>query len=129
MKPSDKRSVALRIGFSGMVLAFCAAPVPGDIGGCSRPAEPLNAEAFFEDKRAVDCSRCRECGLESHACEEACSARTLASLSDGCVPLEHDGQVCLRALLAASCDQVRGYMRDAGATAPTECDFCPRNRQ
>lgn len=110
-----------------MVLAFCAAPVPGDVGGCSQRAQEMDVEAFFELKQGIDCERCQECGLDSGACERACSERTELIFPGGCVPLAHDGQVCLRALLAASCHEYRGHMRDQAATVPTECNFCPRN--
>ncbi len=42
-----------------------------------------------------------------------------------CEPLVHDGEVCLRRLLEASCSEYVGYVADAAATVPTECDFCP----
>jgi hypothetical protein len=45
---------------------------------------------------------------------------------EGCIPLVHDGEVCLRALLAASCQDFSEFVRDLEPTAPTECVFCPR---
>jgi hypothetical protein len=48
-----------------------------------------------------------------------------ADFPEGCAPLVHDGEVCLRALHFASCDAYRGYVDDAAPTVPTECDFCP----
>jgi hypothetical protein len=39
--------------------------------------------------------------------------------------LVHDGEVCLNALDAASCDDYEQYVANQGATIPTECNFCP----
>jgi hypothetical protein len=44
---------------------------------------------------------------------------------DRCVPLVHDGEVCLRALQYASCDDYRAYVSDVSPSVPTECNFCP----
>jgi hypothetical protein len=46
-------------------------------------------------------------------------------LPEGCRPLTHVGAVCLRAVLHSSCGDFRDFVRDRGATLPTECDFCP----
>lgn len=127
MKIDLSKSVWLRIGFAFVALAFCAAPVPGDAGGCSQRAQELDVEAFFDIKQGIDCDRCRECGLSSEACDVSCARTSEASLPLGCIPLVHDAEVCLRALIAASCQEYRGHMRDVGATAPTECNFCPRD--
>jgi hypothetical protein len=37
----------------------------------------------------------------------------------------HDGEVCLRVLLHASCDDYASYMNDRAPAAPSECQFCP----
>jgi len=116
---------AVRGAFGVVVLLFCAAPTPGDVGGCNQRAQELDPTAFFETKRGVDCERCRECNLSSKACDAACDGSGEDSFPRRCVPLVHDGEVCLRALLDASCDEYRGHMRDEGATTPTECNFCP----
>jgi hypothetical protein len=116
----------LRLAVALVSVLFLAAPVPGDVGGCGKAARSLDAPAFFEAKRALDCSRCRECDLVSKICEDACSAEPLAAeLPRGCDPLEHDGDVCLRALADASCDEYETFVRDAAPEAPTECNFCP----
>jgi len=47
------------------------------------------------------------------------------SFPERCLPLVHDGEVCLRALLNASCGDYSQYMSDDSPTAPTECNFCP----
>lgn len=123
-------SRAARVGLSFVLLAFCAAPVPGDVGGCNQPAVPLDAGAFFAAKQAVDCERCTECGLANSTCERACVAGPVAlAFTEGCVPLVHDGEVCLRALEAGSCDDYASFVRDQGPSTPTECDFCPRRTQ
>lgn len=115
-----------RVVLGFVVLAFCAAPVPGDVGGCGQNAEPLDPERFFIAKANADCDRCRDCGLETTRCTQACGPGLVESeFSEGCVPLVHDGEVCLRALLEASCDDYRTYVRDLSPSAPTECNFCP----
>lgn len=120
-------SRAARLSFLFAVLAFCAAPVPGDAGGCNQRPQELDAPAFFDRKQYIDCIQCRECGVTSAACEVACGpVMDVPAFPDGCIPLVHDGEVCLRALLVASCDEYREYTRDEGATTPTECNFCPR---
>lgn len=106
---------------------FCAAPVPGDIGGCGQSLAPLDAPTFFASKKAVDCQRCVECGLDTDACRKACDPRQpiTQSFPIDCNPLVHDGEVCLDALDAASCSDYAGYMNDQHPTVPSECDFCP----
>jgi len=115
---------------AGTIVAalLCAAPVPGDIGSCAQPVQRLDAPHFFDAKQAVDCRRCAECGIPTSSCRGACDASAAAptSFPDGCEPLVHDGEVCLRALLYASCDDYAGYMDDQNPQVPTECDFCPR---
>jgi hypothetical protein len=116
-----------RLALSAIALMFCAAPVPGDVGGCGQAPSALDRQQFFESKRALDCVRCSECDVLSKRCEQACSAEPPAEeLPPGCDPLEHDGDVCLRALLDASCEEYRTFLRDTGAETPTECNFCPR---
>jgi hypothetical protein len=110
-----------------VAVVLCAAPVPGDIGSCGQPVQQLDASRFFGAKKVVDCRRCTECTLPSTACQDACDQHVepATSFPAGCVPLVHDGEVCLRALLYASCDDYAGYMDDQSPQAPTECDFCP----
>jgi hypothetical protein len=122
------RTARVALGF--VVLAFCAAPVPGDVGGCGQGAQQLDAGAFFASKQRIDCERCTECGLKNRTCERVCEGGPVpVEFSEGCIPLVHDGEACLRALLSASCDDTASYVRDQGASTPTECDFCPRRAE
>lgn len=107
--------------------ALCAAPTPGDIGGCGTAVEDLDAQAFFAARRAADCDACRECGLSTERCAVACSGESdeARTFPEGCFPLVFDGQVCLRALRHSSCEDYAAYVADAAASVPTECDFCP----
>lgn len=107
------------------------APTPGDVGSCGQAADDLDAPIFFASKSAIDCQRCRECGLASAACETACDpdAPLPDAFPDGCLPVVHDGEVCLRALLHADCSEYREYVRDAAPRAPGECNFCPPRRR
>lgn len=112
------------VGF--VALAFCAAPVPGDVGGCGQEAQELDPETFFWSLQHYQCESCRECGLSTRACQRACDDELGQSeFPEGCVPLVHDGEVCLRALQNGSCDDYGEYMSDTSPTIPTECDFCP----
>jgi hypothetical protein len=124
MKRLPLQPLKLVLGF--IALAFCAAPVPGDVGGCAQEAQELDPVAFFWSKQDIDCESCRECGITTDACERAC-AEVLAQseFPKDCVPLVHDGEVCLRALLDGSCSDYESYMSDREATTPTECNFCP----
>lgn len=111
-----------------LALAFCVAPVPGDAGGCSQQAQELDPSAFFASKQYIDCERCNACRIDSEPCERACgSAAPDSEFPEGCRALVHDGEVCLRALLAAPCDDYSDYMRPSAATTPSECNFCPRS--
>ncbi len=106
-----------------------AAPTPGDIGGCGQRAQPLDARVFFASKATIDCMRCQDCGLATSLCAEACDpyASIPEGFPQGCVPLVHDGEVCLRALHNASCGDYRDYVSDDPSvrSTPTECNFCP----
>jgi hypothetical protein len=109
-----------------IALVFLAAPVAGDIGSCSQGVDALDPVKFFAAKQAIDCQQCTACDITTHACMIACGAAAVGStFPANCVPLEHDGEVCLDALLAASCSDYQSYVADQGATIPTECDFCP----
>ena len=120
------RSAVSRGAAALALVALAAAPTAGDIGGCGQEAVPLDAGKFFEAKARTDCSRCAACGIATTTCERACEgADPEAAFPRDCVPLVHDGEVCLRALGAASCDDYAGYVADQGATTPTECAFCP----
>ena len=113
----------------GMLLLLTA-PTPGDVGGCGQARQELDEDAFFETKQGIDCERCGECRLETQRCVLACTTALVETeFPEGCVPLVHDGEVCLRRLLDASCDEYSGYMDDDAAKAPTECNFCPAREE
>jgi len=124
---SGFRRRALKLGVCALGLLFCTAPTPGDVGGCGqRPAE-LDPGTFFASKANIDCQRCQECNLDTVSCENVCTFPDSypTSFPEDCVPLVHDGEVCLRALLHASCDDYASYMSDRSPSVPTECNFCP----
>ena len=113
----------------GLVLVlFCTAPTPGDIGGCGQAPDILDAPTFFANKKAIDCSRCDDCSLASDACDAACDDKQpiQRAFPPGCVPLVHDGEVCLRALQYASCNDYMTYMDDHAPATASECNFCPK---
>jgi hypothetical protein len=115
-----------RAALAAVALLFCAAPTPGDVGGCGQDAQELDSEVFFLSKANIDCERCQDCRLTTGACERACDASApVPALPEGCVPLVHDGEVCLRALLFAACSDYAGYVADREPRIPTECNFCP----
>ena len=118
---------ASRLLLSAIALLFCAAPVPGDVGGCGQQPQALDPATFFATKQAIDCRRCTECGLASAICTQACADDSAIEdgFPEGCFPLVHDGEVCLRALHYASCDDYAEYIDDRAPSVPTECAFCP----
>lgn len=123
-----KKAPRAALTFAAATLAlFCLAPTPGDIGGCGQPAEDLDPAAFFDTKKFVDCQACQRCGLSTQACAVACDEKRPAesAFPVGCAPLAHDGEVCLRALDASSCDDYAGYVSDTLPKSPSECQFCP----
>ena len=123
MKPPSRADVVRLI--VGLVF-FAAAPTAGDIGGCGQAENELDPAKFFVAKQNVDCDRCRACAIASVSCTRACgSGLAVSDLPPGCVPLEHDGEVCVDALAAAGCADYARYMADQGGTIPTECNFCP----
>lgn len=128
---TDNDSSRVRFGLWALLAAltalFCTAPVPGDIGGCGQAVQDLDAPTFFATKKAIDCRRCEQCGIRSQSCTQACdgSQPIQRAFPAYCYPLVHDGEVCLRALSAASCSDYAGYMDDAAPSVPTECNFCP----
>lgn len=118
------RADVLRLAIA--VVFFTAAPTAGDIGSCGQAEDELEPARFFGAKQEVDCQRCADCELTSDACGKACSPGLLIrEFPPGCVPLEHDGVVCIDALAAAGCGDYRRYMADDASTIPTECNFCP----
>lgn len=116
-----------KYGLVVLFAALCLAPTPGDVGGCGQQAQPLDAPIFFATKKAIDCQQCRDCGFVSDTCAEACdgNADFARSFPDGCLPLVHDGAVCLRRLSHASCGEYEAFVDDDAPTTPTECNFCP----
>lgn len=117
-----KRTVAT----SALLALLAMAPSVGNIGSCGQEAELLDAEKFFRAKATVDCNQCTECGLATPVCEDACSGAPVPEeFPFRCYPLVHDGEVCLDALRAESCDAYAGFVAPEGATIPTECNFCP----
>lgn len=114
----------LLVGF--LALAFCAAPVPGDVGGCGQDPVELDPSSFFSSLQYIECEHCRDCGLDTAACQRACGDELVqSSFPQDCVPLVHDGEVCLRALDDGSCEDFRNYMSDVEPSIPPECNFCP----
>jgi hypothetical protein len=121
------RDGAVRLAFAAVVVLFCAAPTPGDIGGCGQRVQPLGPEPFFLAKKDVDCARCKDCSFSTEFCQNACDADVPppTEFPEGCHPIVHDGEVCLNALEATGCDDYEDYIRDSGRKAPNECRFCP----
>jgi hypothetical protein len=121
-----RRSLSIRLLFLAGLALLCAAPTPGDVGGCGQQPQPLDAGLFFLEKARIDCAQCGDCGYRSEHCSRACSGELpQTAFPEGCEPLVHDGEVCLRALEAAGCGEYEDYVKDAGRLAPSECLFCP----
>jgi hypothetical protein len=124
MNSSATRLMQWALGF--IALAFCAAPVPGDVGGCGQAAQELDALVFFSSLQDSQCRQCRDCGIETAACARACGdVLVQTEFPKDCVPLVHDGEVCLRAIQQSGCSDAREFMSDTEPTLPTECNFCP----
>ncbi|HVU05304.1 MAG TPA: hypothetical protein VHE30_26330 [Polyangiaceae bacterium] len=119
-----------RLGAAIVTALLCAAPVPGDIGSCGQPVQALDAPRFFSAHKTVDCRRCDECAIATKTCDYQCSRNPplVTAFPADCQPLVHDGEVCLRALLDASCDDYATYVADESPVVPTECDFCPEGK-
>jgi hypothetical protein len=109
-----------------LALVFGAGPTVGDIGSCSDQASALDLATFQAERKAVDCERCRQCELMTQWCANACNANAASPVQwpSTCLPLEHDGVVCIDAVQAASCSDYASYVSDTDPTVPTECDFC-----
>ncbi len=109
-----------------IVLLFGAGPTVGDIGSCGRAATELDQRSFARARKTEDCQRCSRCGLMTETCRRECdpNAPSLVAWPPTCRPLEHDGEVCLRALDTASCGDYASFVDDVSPTLPTECDFC-----
>ncbi|MBK9263409.1 MAG: hypothetical protein IPM54_26845 [Polyangiaceae bacterium] len=128
MKVGDQRvrhRVAV-LNLAAVLVLVVAAPTVGDIGSCGAEPSDLDAVTFFKKKAELDCARCRECGFVTAACTRACDpTQAPTAFPEGCFPIQHDGDVCLRALEATACDGYATFVADQGATTPTECNFCP----
>jgi hypothetical protein len=120
------RSGVVRLVFA-FVFLLCAAPTPGDIGGCGQRVQPLGAEPFYESKKKIDCAKCGECSFSTNFCKTACDPDEAVpeNFPEGCDPIVHDGEVCLNALEASGCDDYEAFVKDEGRQAPNECRFCP----
>jgi hypothetical protein len=109
-----------------LALLVLAGPTVGDLGSCGQDVADLDPEKFFIEKDFIDCQQCSDCGFITRLCDAACDRIPEATAFDeDCFPLVHDGEVCLNALRAASCDEYASYIDDAAPTVPTECNFCP----
>jgi hypothetical protein len=118
-----RRDIALA---AFVAAVFLAAPTVGDVGGCGKQATELDETTFASARKDLDCKRCQECGLVTSTCKSACdpAARSDVSFPVTCRPLLHDGQVCIRALEAASCGDYASFVDDTSPSVPSECDFC-----
>ena len=121
--PRASRGLVVIAAALGVLLM---APTVGDTGGCGRTISELDRDAYANARKLEDCERCQECGLDTARCGRACDSKEPPeiALPLTCRPLYHDGEVCLRALGAASCDTYATYVDDDGPATPTECDFC-----
>lgn len=120
-----------------MLLGLLAmAPTPGDIGGCGQAPDDLDARVFYASVEATDCRQCTGCGLATSTCALACRppVSEVRNFPEGCVPVVHDGEVCLRRLQQDSCEAYRDYVADdidgvavplLSRPRPGECQFCP----
>lgn len=102
------------------------APTAGDVGGCGTEVTALDPLAFAVARKDMDCERCRECGIDSGRCQRACDPTkpVETNIPATCLPLQHDGEVCIRALHAASCGAYRTYVDELSPSTPSECEFC-----
>lgn len=123
MKPLDQRRRHAALMALAVLLGM--GPTVGDIGSCGQKVDALDAPTFFDIKAGIDCQRCGDCGLRGRICDRACNDPPPTTFPTGCRPLVHDGEVCLRALIYASCDDYASYVHDTAPTAPSECQFCP----
>ncbi|MEM1032699.1 MAG: hypothetical protein AAF928_12680 [Myxococcota bacterium] len=124
------REAGSRLGLAAVAWLVLMGPVAGDIGGCGQDAEELDAVLFFEGKQFVECNRCIDCGIETPNCQTICNEPLIdPSFDPDCLPLAHDGEVCLNAIEAASCDAFARIVDATAPTVPTECNFCPPDRR
>lgn len=107
-------------------LVLATGPTVGDVGSCGVEATELELGRFARARKRLDCERCAECGVRTARCTRACDPQAPpdAKWPSTCHPLFHDGEVCVRALRAASCADFGGFVDDVAPTTPTECEFC-----
>jgi hypothetical protein len=106
-------------------VVFGMGPTVGDIGSCAQEETALDPVTFFALKGRIDCTRCNECSLAGKECAAACGGPWPTTFHAACRPLVHDGEVCLHALVDASCEDYATYTDETRPTAPSECQFCP----
>jgi hypothetical protein len=117
-----KRSI---ISTSVLALIFGVGATVGDIGSCGKDPAGLDAATFATARKSVDCEMCTKCNVTTQRCAAACAdAAPTETFPPNCAPLYQDGLVCLRALLASSCDDYAQFMSDTESLVPTECEFC-----
>lgn len=123
MKRSSFRPLQVTVG---LLAVLSMAPTAGDVGGCGTEATELHSMAFALARKDTDCERCRECGIENGRCQRACDPTkpVETSIPAACRPLQHDGEVCIRALRSASCNAYRTYVDEVAPSIPSECEFC-----
>jgi hypothetical protein len=114
------------VAFALIALVFGTGPTVGDVGACGKTATTLDETQFSQARKVADCRRCGECGLSTARCTRACDPKQPGDVvfPPSCHPLFHDGEVCLDALLAASCSNYAAYVDDNAPETPSECDFC-----
>ena len=69
-----------RRGLAVVLFVFLGmAPTVGDIGSCEQPPDDLDATTFFALKARTECNHCRECGLTTKRCDNACDHHSHAN--------------------------------------------------
>jgi hypothetical protein len=119
----SRRSIALT---AIVFVVFGTGPTVGDVGACGKTATELDEASFRHGRKVVDCRRCTACDLATPRCARACDEKDPGDVAfpSTCRPVFHDGEACLRALLAASCSDYARYVDDAAPEVPSECAFC-----
>lgn len=115
------------LGFVVAVLGLlCMAPTPGDIGGCGDAPTEIPSSRYVAARKRLECDRCGSCGIVNARCERACNPKVASdvALPVTCRPLVHDVDVCLRALITASCSTFAAAVDDDAPISPSECLFC-----
>lgn len=118
-------SLPLRVTVATLAV-LAMAPTPGDVGGCGAEPALLDAKSYEATRKRQDCERCEECAVTTARCARACDAKAPPDIvvPPMCAPLLRDGQVCIRALGAASCEDFATYVADEAPRSPSECQFC-----